>query len=189
MRGVHPERLELPTYGSVDHCSIQLSYGCKLVCDKQRRKRDSNPRWALTHTPLAGERLQPLGHFSTLAFASKLVPVSRLLWVAMRPQHLGTERVGFEPTKHSRTRRFSRPVPSTARPPLQVEVSGTADVYATKVGGVQAFFRIPCRVRRGASPKKTQPDGYRLGDKRLSVGVPTGGCGAERFTRINSASR
>ena len=31
-----------------------------------RRERDSNPRWAFyTHTPLAGERLQPLGHLST----------------------------------------------------------------------------------------------------------------------------
>ncbi len=30
-----------------------------------RRERDSNPRWAFyTHTPLAGERLQPLGHLS-----------------------------------------------------------------------------------------------------------------------------
>ena len=29
-----------------------------------RRARDSNPRWALTHTPLAGARLQPLGQLS-----------------------------------------------------------------------------------------------------------------------------
>ena len=29
-----------------------------------RRGRDSNPRWGLAHTPLAGERLQPLGHLS-----------------------------------------------------------------------------------------------------------------------------
>ena len=35
-----------------------------------RRRRDSNPRWSYKpHTPLAGERLQPLGHFSvTLNF-------------------------------------------------------------------------------------------------------------------------
>jgi hypothetical protein len=33
-----------------------------------RRERDSNPRWAFyTHTPLAGERLQPLGHLSVFA--------------------------------------------------------------------------------------------------------------------------
>ncbi len=31
---------------------------------KWRRGRDSNPRWVSTHTPLAGERLQPLGHLS-----------------------------------------------------------------------------------------------------------------------------
>ncbi len=29
-----------------------------------RRERDSNPRWGSAHTPLAGERLQPLGHLS-----------------------------------------------------------------------------------------------------------------------------
>ena len=29
-----------------------------------RRERDSNPRWSFPHTPLAGERLQPLGHLS-----------------------------------------------------------------------------------------------------------------------------
>ncbi len=30
-----------------------------------RRERDSNPRWSYSpHTPLAGERLQPLGHLS-----------------------------------------------------------------------------------------------------------------------------
>ena len=30
-----------------------------------RRERDSNPRWSYKpHTPLAGERLQPLGHLS-----------------------------------------------------------------------------------------------------------------------------
>jgi hypothetical protein len=30
-----------------------------------RRGRDSNPRYALTYTPLAGARLQPLGHLSS----------------------------------------------------------------------------------------------------------------------------
>ena len=31
-----------------------------------RRGRDSNPRWSFRpHTPLAGERLQPLGHLSS----------------------------------------------------------------------------------------------------------------------------
>ena len=31
-----------------------------------RRGRDSNPRWVSPHTPLAGERLQPLGHLSNV---------------------------------------------------------------------------------------------------------------------------
>jgi hypothetical protein len=34
-----------------------------------RRARDSNPRWALTHTPLAGVRLQPLGQLSLISSA------------------------------------------------------------------------------------------------------------------------
>ena len=34
---------------------------------KWRRGRDSNPRYALTYTPLAGARLQPLGHLSSAA--------------------------------------------------------------------------------------------------------------------------
>ena len=29
-----------------------------------RRGWDSNPRWGSAHTPLAGERLKPLGHLS-----------------------------------------------------------------------------------------------------------------------------
>jgi hypothetical protein len=34
-----------------------------------RRGRDSNPRYGHPHTPLAGERLQPLGHLSTCVYA------------------------------------------------------------------------------------------------------------------------
>ena len=35
-----------------------------------RRGRDSNPRWSFwPHTPLAGERLQPLGHLSNHAYS------------------------------------------------------------------------------------------------------------------------
>ena len=32
--------------------------------NKWRREWDSNPRYDLSYTPLAGERLQPLGHLS-----------------------------------------------------------------------------------------------------------------------------
>jgi len=35
-----------------------------LRCSKSLPAILSNPRWGLTHTPLAGERLQPLGHLS-----------------------------------------------------------------------------------------------------------------------------
>ena len=74
-----PERFELPTSWFVAMHSIQLSYGRVLwkardsttqvfcfIRDKWRRGRDSNPRWSYKpHTPLAGERLQPLGHLSS----------------------------------------------------------------------------------------------------------------------------
>lgn len=56
-----PERFELPTPWFVARYSIQLSYG---RVDFWRRERDSNPRWDFSHTPLAGERLRPLGHLS-----------------------------------------------------------------------------------------------------------------------------
>ena len=40
-----------------------------------RRERDSNPRWGYKpHTPLAGERLQPLGHLSLINTA-RMLPI------------------------------------------------------------------------------------------------------------------
>lgn len=36
-------------------------------CGKWRRRRDSNPRYRFRYTPLAGERLRPLGHLSVTA--------------------------------------------------------------------------------------------------------------------------
>ncbi len=79
-----PEGFEPPTTWFVARYSIQLSYGrlfvrrglwCLLAVLSiwptttapvvWRRERDSNPRWSYKpHTPLAGERLQPLGHLS-----------------------------------------------------------------------------------------------------------------------------
>lgn len=71
-----PARFERATAWFVARYSIQLSYGRVTDVNQQvfadltnqvgkwRRERDSNPRWDFSHTPLAGARLQPLGHLS-----------------------------------------------------------------------------------------------------------------------------
>ncbi len=46
--------------------------------DSWRRERDSNPRWSYQpHTPLAGERLQPLGHLSLIDGMPASIPTGR----------------------------------------------------------------------------------------------------------------
>ncbi len=55
----HSAGFEPATPGSVDRCSIQLSYEC-IGGEGGIRTLDG----LVTHTRLAGERLQPLGHLS-----------------------------------------------------------------------------------------------------------------------------
>ncbi len=57
-----PERFELPTTWFVARYSIQLSYG-RIVFGGERGIRTLDG--ILSHTPLAGERLRPLGHLSS----------------------------------------------------------------------------------------------------------------------------
>jgi hypothetical protein len=46
--------------------------------DIWRRGRDSNPRYHSWYTPLAGERLQPLGHLSVSCFLSIFADLARV---------------------------------------------------------------------------------------------------------------
>ena len=58
---VRPEGFEPPTLWFVAKYSIQLSYG-RIVLGGERGIRTLDE--ILSHTPLAGERLRPLGHLS-----------------------------------------------------------------------------------------------------------------------------
>ena len=76
-----------PAYGiSTAHCrqndrsrtATQKSARCRAVAGKKtrerenwRRRRDSNPRYRFRYTPLAGERLRPLGHLSARGFTMR----------------------------------------------------------------------------------------------------------------------
>ena len=52
-----------PLLLNYDDCCVPAS--CDLAGEIwERRGRDSNPRYGYPHTPLAGERLQPLSHLS-----------------------------------------------------------------------------------------------------------------------------
>jgi hypothetical protein len=57
-----PEGFEPPTFWFVAKYSIQLSYGRVLFFGGERGIRTLDG--ILSHTPLAGERLRPLGHLS-----------------------------------------------------------------------------------------------------------------------------
>jgi hypothetical protein len=104
----------------------------------------------LPHTPLAGERLQPLGHlsgprkipsftgsweepakadFQPMEWrAAPIGPrVPALIWREALASNCPkvAEREGFEPSRGLHPWRFSRPLPSTARPPLRTTKSDT----------------------------------------------------------------
>jgi hypothetical protein len=100
-----------------------------------RRERDSNPRWSYKpHTPLAGERLQPLGHLSTYLIITRpkgplgqakgrerprrLSSLFSLLSPRVTPGSLVWRRRRDSNPRWVSPRRFSRPLPSTTRPLL-----------------------------------------------------------------------
>ena len=58
-----PERFELPTTWFVARYSIQLSYG-RIFNFSGGERGIRTLDGILSHTPLAGERLRPLGHLS-----------------------------------------------------------------------------------------------------------------------------
>ena len=72
---VRPERFELPTSWFVARRSIQLSYGRTLTKtggERGIRTLDG----LLTHTPLAGARLRPLGHLSGARYLPLIAQLS-----------------------------------------------------------------------------------------------------------------
>ncbi len=114
------------------------------------------------HTPLAGERLQPLGHLSERRkiprFSTPREPADAVRPTAKQqtPQAPGgemAEREGFEPSRGLHPWRFSRPLPSTARPPLRVGILGTYRVTCLPMLGT----RVRTVPRRSNDPNPAKP--------------------------------
>ena len=72
---VRPERFELPTPWFVARYSIQLSYG-RIFWYSGGERGIRTLDGILSHTPLAGERLRPLGHLSGIAGVEVLGSIS-----------------------------------------------------------------------------------------------------------------
>ncbi len=115
----HHKRDRPPTEGEEPVSAKALAF--------ERTGRDSNPRYAFTHTHFPGVHLKPLGHPSSncasherrevaahdASCASNNAPGNGI------PARCWTDRVGFEPTVPLPAHRFSRPAPSTTRTPVQ----------------------------------------------------------------------
>ena len=111
--------------------------------DEWRRERDSNPRYPFEYAGLANLCLQPLGHLSTA------LPVKELHTTTTT-----SEEVGFEPTGSLRHLRFSRPLPSAARPLLHcLEPRGPPELR----GPPFYIIRGPLQQRYGAPEADSTP--------------------------------
>ena len=84
------------------------------------------------------------------------------------------ERVGFEPTRLLRTLRFSRPVQSTALPPLRGQFSGLRSFY-------QAADTDPVP---GMATCKSSPNGADVGGDQGTAGA----AGRRQFRRRNGST-
>ncbi len=73
---------------------------------RERRRRDSNPRYSFPYTGLANQRLKPLGHLSRQLFEPQRTPALERSRRDSNPRYVAV-------------RRFSKPLPSTTRPLLQ----------------------------------------------------------------------
>ena len=88
---------------------------------------DSNPRYVFAYTHFPGVRLKPLGHPSPRLRTTRASCRQETAHWHSRPirthmsslRNPGTDRVRFELTIPLPVCRFSRPVPSTARPPVR----------------------------------------------------------------------
>ncbi len=90
---------------------------------KWRRRRDSNPRDGFPPTPLAGERLRPLGHVSAEGYSLALVGVTRRNWLYSK----------FHINRQDRTQTTSRRSPSVREQRQVLTEARTSDRNMTSL--------------------------------------------------------